>query len=72
MINCCNKESKRKTLKNDVIHVIRENPGILQKDLYQEFDSDFKQDISNMLYTMDKDQEIKREKSGNTYKVYVN
>jgi hypothetical protein len=69
MINCCNKESKRKTLKNDVI---RENPGILQKDLYQEFDSDFKQDISNMLYTMDKDQEIKREKSGNTYKVYVN
>ena len=69
MINCCNKESKRKTLKNDVI---RENPSILQKDLYQEFDSDFKQDISNMLYTMDKDQEIKREKSGNTYKVYVN
>ena len=66
------KESKRKTLKNDVIRIIRENPGILQKDLYQEFDSDFKPDISNMLYTMDKDQEIKREKSGNTYKVYAN
>jgi len=66
------KESKRKTLKNDVIRIIRENPGILQKDLYQEFDSDFKQDISNMLYTMDKDHEIKREKSGNTYKLYVN
>lgn len=53
-----------------VLSFIRENPGVLQKDLYKHFDPDLKSHIQSILYTFEKNLEITREKSGNTYKLF--
>lgn len=47
------------------------NTGILQKDLYKHFDSSIKSEIQSLLYEWDKSGKIKREKSGNTYKLFI-
>lgn len=53
---------------NMILKVIKENKGILQKDLYKLFDHPFaKEALSERLYFMTKEGKIKRTKSGNTY-----
>ena len=58
-------------LENEVLKIIKENPGIIQKDIYKRFDPDVKSDISSLLYFMAKDGKIKREKAGNSYKLNI-
>lgn len=60
------------TLEKDILKIIKENNGILQTELYKMFPVEIKNDISDNLYCMSKDDVIKREKSGRTYKLFKN
>lgn len=65
---------RKETLPNldkQILQYIRNNPGILQKDLYCNFDSCLKNDISKIIYYLSKNDKIKREKHGNTYKLFI-
>ncbi|MBE6145069.1 MAG: hypothetical protein E7171_00445 [Firmicutes bacterium] len=64
------KEEALKDLPQKLKNIIRNNPGILQSEIYKEFDKILKDEISSQLYFWAKDGKIKREKSGNTYKIY--
>ena len=54
-----------------LVDAIRSCPGVLQKDLYKQFDPDLKDHISKVLYTLEHAGNITREKSGSSYKLYV-
>lgn len=56
-----------KDLKPRVMQCIRENPGILQSELYKQFDDTVKADIQEILYFASKDGAVIRQKSGRTY-----
>lgn len=58
-------------LETSLLKVLTQNTGILQKDVYKHFDPSVKQDIQSFLYQWSKSGKIKREKSGNTYKITV-
>lgn len=58
-----------KDLKPRVLDCIRNNPGILQTELYKQFDKTVKSDIQQILYFGSKDGVIVRQKSGNTYRL---
>lgn len=60
-----------KDLKPRVIACICENPGILQAELYKQFDETVKPDIQEMLYFLSKDGFIIRQKKGNTYELHL-
>jgi len=50
--------------------VIIDNPGILQSEIYKQFDEIIKNEISSQLYYWANDGIIKREKCGKSYKIY--
>lgn len=52
-----------------VLPVIAENAGILQKDIYKRFNSKKKENIACLLYTLDKEGLIIREKAGSSYRI---
>lgn len=54
-----------------LVDAIRECPGILQKDLYKQFDPDLKDHIAKVLYTLEQAGNISREKSGSSYRLYT-
>lgn len=56
-----------KDLKPRVLECIRKNPGILQSELYKQFDETLKVDIQEILYFASKDGTVVRQKSGRTY-----
>lgn len=58
-----------KDLKPRVLDCIRDNPGILQTELYKRFDASVKTDIQEILYYLSKDGLISRQKKGNTYEL---
>lgn len=58
------------TLEKQLLEIIKESPGVLQKDIYKRFDPIAKSYISEKLYYAEKTKLIRREKSGNTYKLY--
>lgn len=58
-----------KDLKQRVLSCISENPGILQTELYKQFDETVKPDIQEILYFASKDGLIIRQKAGRTYKL---
>lgn len=58
-------------LKTDLITLISNQENILQKDVYSHFDADLKDNVSRMLYDMDKKGEIKRVKHGSTYQLSI-
>lgn len=58
-------------LESALLKSLKQNTGILQKDVYKLFDSSVKQDIQSLLYQWAKSGKIKREKIGNTYKIIV-
>lgn len=60
-----------KRLKVDLLHIIAEEPGVIQSELYKRFDATMKNHISNELYMMETNSEIIREKSGRSYKLYI-
>ena len=51
--------------------LINEKPGILQTEIYKMFPVDCKDHISYELYKLSWDGEIRREKSGRTYSLYI-
>lgn len=58
-------------LKEDLLQFITNHQNILQKDVYSHFDKSLKDNISKMLYDMDKAGEIKRVKQGSTYQLSI-
>lgn len=55
----------------DVLDLIKNNPGIFQKDVYKHFDSSFKSSIQHGLTKLNKQHKIIKIKQGNTYKLYM-
>lgn len=65
------KEQTIKKLKTDLLKIIKEEPGVVQSDLYKRFDPQLKFEISNQLYMLSASGTIVREKSGRSYKLYI-
>ena len=59
------------SLEKDLLAIVKENPGVLQKDIYKMFDPMARSYIQEKLYFCEKSGSIIREKSGNTYKLFV-
>lgn len=59
-------------LKERVCKILKEHPGILQTDVYKQFNPTIQSDIQSILYFMARDGSIKREKSGKTYRIFYN
>lgn len=58
------------TLENELLRIIAEHPGILQKDIYKLFDPIARSYIQEKLYYAVKSNKIIRDKCGNTYKLF--
>uniref|UniRef100_UPI00402893D8 hypothetical protein n=1 Tax=Eubacterium sp. TaxID=142586 RepID=UPI00402893D8 len=67
-----NHQELQNTIETDLLHFLKENNPILQKDIYKSFDSALKSDIQSLLYYWQKEGKIIREKQGNTYIVIIN
>lgn len=65
------KENLIKRLKPELLKIIKEEPGVVQSELYKRFDPQLKPEISNQLYLLSAHGAITREKSGRSYKLYV-
>lgn len=58
-------------LRERVITVLTDNPGILQTDVYKHFNPLVKGDVSKILADLSKDNTIERVKSGRTYSITI-
>lgn len=58
-------------LEKELLRIIKEQSGILQKDIYKMFDPIGKKYIQEKLYYAEKAGKITREKNGNSYKLFV-
>lgn len=58
------------TLEHSVFEIIKEHPGILQKDIYKEFPPEAKPYIQEKLYYAERSGQIKREKHGSSYSLF--
>ena len=65
------KEKLEKWLKQELLSMIQEEPGVIQSDLYKRFDIKLKPEVSNQLYLLYTKGLITREKSGRSYKLYI-
>lgn len=54
-------------LREDLLKIIEDNPGILQTDVYKRFEPESKDYLSSELYFMAKDGLIHRKKQGRSY-----
>lgn len=61
------KQNELKGLDKRVFHALKENEGILQSEFVKLFDACVKTEISEYLYTWDKEGKITRDKSGRSY-----
>lgn len=61
-----------KELKAKVITLIKKNDGILQKDLFKQFDPDDVNFIRNYIKNLADETKVTRVKSGNTYALHFN
>lgn len=64
-------ENKRKQLNTTLYEFLKNNSGILQKDIYKSFSPELKADIQSLLYYWNKEGRITRKKHGNTYSIQV-
>lgn len=62
----------KKTSENVLLMFIEKNKGILQKDLYKQFNPEYKTTINNSLKKLQESGNIIRVKEGNTYKLFLN
>lgn len=62
---------KFKKLLREILMIIEQNQGILQKDIYSKLDAVPKEDISAILRTLDKRCLILRKKKGSTYQLIL-
>lgn len=65
------KEKLVKWLRPELLRMIRNEPGVVQSDLYKRFDVSLKPEVSNQLYLLSAKGLITREKSGKSYKLYL-
>lgn len=65
------KENLINWLKPELLRMVREEPGVIQSDLYKRFDAELKPEVSNQLYLLYAKGLITREKSGRSYKLYI-
>lgn len=56
-------------LESSLMNFLQNNNGVLQKDIYKNFDSCVKPEIQHLLYDLEKSGKIQRTKVGNTYKI---
>lgn len=59
------------TMREDLIRLITENPGILQKELYSHFNKHVKQVLLDNLYQLQTEGILRKEKSGNSNKLWI-
>jgi hypothetical protein len=60
------------SVKEKIISIINENPGIIQTDIYKKLDTDNKESYRFILYYWEQLNIIQREKSGRSYKIFLN
>ncbi|MBR5583769.1 MAG: hypothetical protein IKW21_04505 [Lachnospiraceae bacterium] len=65
------KENLIKWLRPELLKIVREEPGIVQSDIYKRFDPELKFEIQNQMYLLWSKDIIIREKSGRSYKLYI-
>ena len=58
-------------LDKKILRIIKNSPGVLQKDIYSLFDPKKKPRIQEKLRDAEDNGVIVREKSGNTYKLFT-
>lgn len=58
-------------LEDKILKILNENNGILQKDLIKMFDPLLKNDISNFIYKLTKDNKIEKKKVGNSNALFL-
>lgn len=49
---------------------VRQSPGILQTEIYDAFASRGRKELQEMLLKMDREGRVRREKKGNTYRLF--
>lgn len=65
------KEILLKNIDEKILKEIKNNDGILQKDLFLLFDPDIKSNISKILINLEKSEKIIRVKRGNSYQLFI-
>lgn len=63
------KQKLLSVLESSLTDFLQTNQGILQKDVYKNFDPCVKSEIQDLLYAWEKSGKIQRIKTGNTYKI---
>ena len=61
----------KKNAESEILKIIQNNPGILQTEIYDYFDVIYKNTIRNVIKKLESEGKIKKNKSGNTYKIYI-
>lgn len=64
-------DEKCKVLDNELLHLIENNVGIIQTDIYKLYEPYMKDTVSLYLYNLDKQGVIKRTKKGRTYSLEI-
>lgn len=59
-------------IKNKIITILKDTPGILQSDLYKNFDSHYKESLRFIIYYLEKSNNIIRQKKGRSYSLFFN
>ena len=65
-------ENKQKSMKNDIINAIRNCDGILQSELIKSYEPELQDEARSVLYQLKEEGFITREKSGRSFKLYIN
>ncbi len=58
-------------LKKKSFKIIKDNPGILQTEVYGHFEPEVKRHVQDAIYQLNREEKIHREKQGRTYKLYT-
>lgn len=66
------RERESADLEKRVSQILKVSPGILQTDVYKQFNPTVQSEIQSILYFMAKDGTIVREKYGKTYRIFYN
>lgn len=59
-------------IKNKIITILKDTPGILQSDLYKNFDSHYKESLRFIIYYLEKSNNVTRQKKGRSYSLFLN
>lgn len=60
----------QETLSAQVLRLVREHPGFVQPELYVRFGEDKRRELQKLLRELDQQGLLRREKKGNSYRLY--